>query len=198
MLGRILRSTATTFTFGRTLNASDIPAFGQLVKAELPNGEVFGLIYEIIIEDDPFVRQVVAASADMSAEKVEDMRQRRQAPVAITALAIASRQRGRLVHGVPPRPPAALQPILPCDCAETRDVLGDFAFFRRILDHAQCPSDDLLTAGLLQGAGCQAPGQDRPYLLAAGRELVRLLAQEPARLNALLHRLAIQVEASRE
>ena len=198
MLGRILRSASTTFTFGRTLNAGDLPAFGDLVTADAAGGPVYGLIYEIIVEDDPFVRQVVAASADMPQEKIEDMRQRRQVPVEITALAVAYRQYDRIWQGVPPRPPGALQRVTACDCATTRAVLDDFVFFRLILNHGQAPTDELLTASLLNAAGCQPPGQDRAYLLDAGRELVRLLAQEPARLDAILRRLAAYAETSHE
>jgi len=196
MLGRILRSTSTTFTFGRTLNAGELPAFGDLVTADATGVQVYGLIYEILVQDDPFVRQVVAASADMSPEKIEDMRQRRQVPVEITALAIAFRQDGGVVQGIPPRPPGALQPVAACDCPETRSVLEDFGFFRIILNHGQAPTDELLAASLISASRCHAPGQDRAYLLDAGRELVRLLAQEPNRLDAILRRLAAQAEVN--
>ncbi len=196
MLGRILRSTSLTFTFGRTLNAGQLPAFGDLVTARAAGTPVYGLIYEIVVEDDPFVRQVVAAAADMPPEKIEDMRQRRQVPVEITALAVAFRQGERIIQGAPPRPPGALQPVLACDCDETRQALADFAFFRLILNHGQAPTDELLAASLLHAAGCQPPGQERSYLLDAGRELARLLAQEPARLDAILRRLSAQMEVN--
>jgi hypothetical protein len=196
MLGRILRSTSTTFTFGRTLNAGDLPSFGDLVTADAAGIQMYGLIYEIIVEDDPFVRQVVAASADMPPEKIEDMRQRRQVPVQITALSMAFRQGGHVTQAIPPRPPGALQPVSACDCEETREVLADFGFFLIILNHSQAPSDELLAASLIHAARCQPPGQNRAYLLDAGRELVRLLAQEPARLDAILRRLAAHAEVS--
>ena len=193
MLGRVLRSNATTFTFGRTTRADDTPAFGHLVKAEGGGLTLYGLVYEIFIADDPFVRQIVAASETMSPEKVEDMRQRRQVPVEITALTIAFRQGETLVHGIPPRPPEALQPIFPCSDEETREVLADFAFFRRVLTCGDCPSDELLTAGLIHAAGCQPPGRGRDYLTRAGRELARLLSNDPVRLDAILRKLAAQM-----
>jgi len=196
MLGRILRSTSTTFTFGRTLNAGPLPAFGHLVATDAGRTKIYGLVYEVIVEDDPFVRQIVAAAAEMPPEKIEDMRQRRQVPVEITALAVAFAQDEAVIPGVPPRPPAALQPVIPCDCADTRAVLADFAFFRAILNHSAAPTDDLLAASLINVAGCQPPGQERTYLLDAGRELARLLAQEPARLDAILRRLAAHAEVS--
>ena len=196
MLGRILRSTSTNFTFGRTLDAGDLPEFGQLVKTETASGPIYSLIYEVIVEDDPFVRQVVAASTTLSAARIEDMRQRRQVPVAITALAVAFEADGRLVQGVPPRPPAALQPVHACNCAEVQAALAEFSFFRLIFNQSQAPADELTAASLLAAAQCQPPGQARAYLLAAGRELVRLLAQEPHRLDSILRRLAAQAEAT--
>jgi hypothetical protein len=196
MLGRILRSTSTTFTFGRTLNAGPLPPFGHLVATNAGGTKIYGLVYEVVVEDDPFVRQVVAASAEMPAEKIEDMRQRRQVPVEITALAVAFRQNERIIQGVPPRPPGALQPVSAGDCDETREALADFAFFRAVLNHGQAPADDLLAAALILAADCQPPGQDRAYLLNAGRELVRLLAQEPNRLDAILRRLAAHAEVN--
>ena len=196
MLGRVLRSNTTTFTFGRTARAVDMPAFGDLVKAERGGLILYGLIYEIAIADDPFVRQIVAASDAMSPEKVEDMRQRRQAPVEITALTIAYRRGDILIHGIPPQPPAALQPILSCDCEEVREVLARFACFRLILTCGDCPSDELLAASLIHAAGCQPPGRGRDYLTRAGRELARLLSHDPVRLDAILRRLAAAAEVT--
>ena len=193
MLGRILRSNATTFVFGRTARADDTPAFGHLVKTQRPGLTLYALIYEIVVADDPFVRQIVAASDAMSPEKVEDMRQRRQVPVEITALTIAFRQGDALIHGIPPRPPEALQPVFPCSDEETREVLADFAFFRRALTCGDCPSDELLAASLIHAAGCQPPGRGRDYLTRAGRELARLLSNDPARLDAILRKLAAQM-----
>ncbi len=195
MLGRILRSSTTRFTFGRTARGEDMPAFGDLVKAEQGGITLLGLVYEIAIADDPFVRQIVAASDTMAAERVEDMRQRRQVPVEVTALTIAFRQADRWVYGLPPRPPTALQPIWPCDCEEVRDVLADFAFFRRVLTCDACPAEELLAASVLRGAECQPPGQARPYLVRAGRTLARLLSHDPAQLDAILRRLAPVAEA---
>ncbi len=198
MLGLVLRSTTTTFTFGRTVRADTMPAFGDLVKAQLEQVTVYGLVYEIWIADDPFVRQIVAASETMSSEKVEDMRQRRQVPVEITALTIAFRRGSRLMQGIPPHPPTALQPIHACHCEEVRDVLAGFTFLRMILNCGACPTGELIVATLLRAAECQLPGQMQAYLTQGGRELVRLLHQDPMRLDAILRRLAQAVEAINE
>lgn len=189
-LGRTLRSTTTTFTFGATESTANLPTFGELVRAEAGGAALYGLIYEVLIEDDPFVRQIVAASAELQPERIEDMRQRRQIPVEITALAIACQQDGGIHQRIPPRPPGALQPIFRCTEAETRAALARFDFFPTVLNSAYCPTEELLAASLRAAARCQLPGQDRPYLLAAGRELARLLAADLPRLDAILRRLA--------
>lgn len=188
-LGRVLRSSTTTFTFG-SLDNADLPAFGALVAAEVGPIWVYGLVYEVIIQDDPFVRQVVAAAGELTAERIEDMRQRRQVPVEITALTVAYRQENRVYQHLPPRPPAALQPIWACDDATTAQVMADFAFFRTVLNAAHCPGEELLAAALRRAAACRPPEQEKAYLLEAGRELARLLAADLPRLDAILRRLA--------
>jgi hypothetical protein len=188
-LGRVLRSSTTTFTFG-SLDNADLPAFGALVTTAVGPTSVYGLVYEVVIQDDPFVRQVVAAAGELTAERIEDMRQRRQVPVEITALTVAYRQDDQVYQRLPPRPPAALQPIWACDEAETGQVLADFAFFRTVLNAAHCPTEELLAAALRRAAACKPPQQQQTYLLEAGRELARLLAADLPRLDAILRRLA--------
>lgn len=190
-LGRTLRSSTSTFTFGATENTPDLPAFGELVRAEAGGAVVYGLVYEVLIEDDPFVRQIVAASAELQPERIEDMRQRRQVPVEISALAIACQQDGLIYQRIPPRPPGALQPIYGCSDVERQQVLGEpFSYFHTVLNSAHCPTEELLAAGLRRAAESQLPGRDTAFLLRAGRELARLLAADLPRLDAILRRLA--------
>lgn len=190
-LGRTLRSSTAAFTFGATENTPALPAFGELVRAEAGGAVIFGLVYEVLIQDDPFVRQIVAASAELQPERIEDMRQRRQVPVEISALAIACQQGGATYQRIPPRPPGALQPIYACNDSERCSVLGEpFSYFHTVLNSAQCPAEELLAASLRRAAESQLPGQGGAFLLRAGRELARLLAADLPRLDAILRRLA--------
>lgn len=190
LLGRTLRSSTTRFTFGASQDSALLPVFGELVRAEVGNSAVYGLVYEVVIQDDPFVRQIVAASDELSAERIEDMRQRRQVPVEITALAVAYGLGQEVFQRLPPKPPGALQPIFRCTAAERRAVLGEpFSYYHTVLNSAQCPAEELLAASLRLAAESQLPGQDRSFLLQAGRELARLLAADLPRLDAVLRRL---------
>lgn len=190
MLGRVLRSSTTTFTFGYNQQDETPPVFGSLVRADLGEMPIFGLVYDVVVHDDPFVRQIVAAGDILSETKIQDMRQRRQVPVEVTALAIAYRQDGAIYQRIPPRPPGALQPIYACNDDEIAGVLEKFDFFRTVLNNMQCPSEELLAASLRQAAACQPAERQERYLLDAGRDLARLLAADLSRLDAILRRIA--------
>jgi hypothetical protein len=190
MLGRVLRSSSTDFTFGYNQPDDNPPIFGSLVRAAAGNTSVYALVYEVLIYDDPFVRQVVAAETALVEEKIQDMRQRRQVPVEITALAIAYDLDGNMFQRIPPRPPGALQPIYACSEEEVRITLTARDYFRNVLNSPHVPADELLAASLREAARCQLPGEQEQYLLRAGRELASLLAADLPRLDAILRRIA--------
>ena len=103
-IGRLLRASTSSFSVGcRTLEA-DLPIFGSLVRVELNGGgTVYGLVYDVRVDDDPFVRQLIAAG-ELTEEYVEDQRQRRQVPVEVSVLVVGGRDRGGTVyHRLPPR-----------------------------------------------------------------------------------------------
>jgi len=190
MLGRVLRSSSTTFTFGYNQPDDNPPIFGSLVRADAGSTSVYALVYEVLIYDDPFVRQVVAAETALDEEKIQDMRQRRQVPVEVTALSIAYSQDGDVLQRIPPRPPGALQRIYACSDEEVREALKRRDYFRNVLNSPNVPTDELLAASLREAARCQLPGEREPYMLAAGRELASLLAVDLPRLDAILRRIA--------
>ncbi len=191
ILGRVLRSGTTTFTFGYNRPDEPPPVFGALVRADLGRVQAFGLVYDVVVNDDPFVRQIVAAGEALTETKIQDMRQRRQVPVEVTALAIAYCQNDSIYQRIPPRPPGALHPIYRSTDEEVRQVLLGTDYFHTVLNNLQCPAEELLAASLREAASCQPPGNDRTYLIEAGRALARLLAVDPPRLDAILRRLAV-------
>ena len=77
-IGRLLRSSTTGYVFGCSVPEPEVPLFGEFVKAPAQRGtaEVIGLIYDIVVEDDPFVRQMVA-TPDLSETYIQDQRQNR-------------------------------------------------------------------------------------------------------------------------
>ncbi|GAB4468803.1 MAG: HAS-barrel domain-containing protein [Anaerolineae bacterium] len=188
-IGRVLRSSTGGFAAGARLNQLESPAFGAVVKA-LPRLDarevIYGLLYDITIDDDPLVRQMVLADT-VSEEMIRDQRHHRLAPVEMRMLAIGYRTYEGLVrHALPPRPPLSLDPVLLCPPDEVREVTERFDYFRIVLDTPGVPSEQLLAANLLYAAQTRPEAEQYAFLVAAGREVARLLGSDLGRLDHLL------------
>lgn len=191
MLGRVLRSSITGFTFGFDQSNDRPPAFGLPVKTEIGDQYVYGLVTDQVVQDDSLVRQIVASAEAVSPERIQDLRLRRQVPIAVSVLTIGHGRPGALVYLLPPYAPDTLQPIYACSNDEIGELLQDFSYFRTVLNNMECPSEELLVASLRQGMAYQGTREaQQRYLRQAGRELVRLLANDNQRLDAILRRLA--------
>ena len=193
-LGRVLRASTASFTAGCRTLEEDLPVFGTLVQVERSDGAaVYGLIYDVRVDDDPFVRQLIAAG-DLSEEYVQDQRQRRQVPVEVNVLVVGGRDRaGQVFQHLPPQPPATLSWATICSPGQARQFGQRLDFLRSVLDAADAPADELAAASLRHAAAAAAaqgdPDQSRRYRENAGRELARLLSREPVRLNGILQRM---------
>ena len=61
-IGRLLRANTTGCVIGCRVTQANIPAFGDLLRIPLNGGsQVYGLVYDIHIDDDGLVRQLVTA-----------------------------------------------------------------------------------------------------------------------------------------
>jgi hypothetical protein len=190
-MGRVLCSSTTGFVAGCQALQPQTPNFGSLVKVELREGlEIIGLIYNVSVGDDPLVRQLIG-SFDISEEVIRDQRENRQMPIEVSVLTVGFRERSEIYQYLPPQPPPALNEIFTCNEQETIAFTADFGYFRPILGAGgEIPADELLAASLRQASLFRGRGKpDREFLIRAGRELARLLAEDPVRLDGLLRRI---------
>ncbi len=191
-LGRLLRSGTTGCVVGCRVSQLDAPAFGGLVRIPLGDGsENFALIYDIHIDDDGFVRQLVTADG-ISEEVIQDNRINRSVPVEISALFVGCRQAGRISHLLPPRPPLTLDAIYACTPAELVEftAAGRFGYFRHVLRSLDLPVGELLAAHLQQAARAQVAAGNPGWLSAATRELITLLRDDYPTLMSVLSAVA--------
>jgi hypothetical protein len=188
-VGRIVRSSTTRFAVGCQVLRPEVPVFGSLVKVPASGGEeVCGLIHDVRMEDDPLVRQIAAATDELRPEYIEDMRRNRQVPIEVGVLIVGFQHAGNIHHRLPPQPPLSLDVIRTCSSDELVAFTGRFDYFRLILDNNDLPVDELLAANLRYAAQARnAGGED--FLVAAGRELARLLAMDLSRLDGILRRM---------
>jgi hypothetical protein len=185
-IGRLLRSSTTSFVVGCRINQLDLPSFGALVRAPLAAGyQVYGLIHDIVIADDGLVRQIVTAD-NVSPEVISDNRERRIVPVEISVLTIGYELQGRIHHSLPPRPPTSLDLIYLCDAEDLRRFAsaGALGYVRLILGASDLPTADLLAAHVRQMDSAQEDSEGwRQDLL---RELIAQLNDDYSRLTTIL------------
>lgn len=188
-VGRVLRAGTRGFAIGCAVMQPDIPAFGSFVRAEgqQPGSAIYGLIYDVSVEDDPFVRQFI--SANPPEEVVRDQRENRQVPIEVSVLAVGCGDGETIRHHLPAQPPVTLDWLYQCSDEEVRAFTARFDYFRLVLEAREVPADELMAASLRAAAAAQPEAERETFLVAAGRELARLLASDPLRLEGLLRRL---------
>ena len=188
-VGRVLRASTRGFAIGCAVMQPDIPAFGSFVRAEgqRPGSAIYGLIYDVSVEDDPFVRQFI--SADPPEEVVRDQRENRRVPIEVSVLAVGCGDGENIRHCLPAQPPVTLDWLYQCSDEEVRAFTARFDYFRLVLEAREVPGDELLAASLRAAAAAWPENERDAFLVRAGRELARLLAGDPVRLEGLLRRL---------
>jgi hypothetical protein len=188
-VGRVLRASTRGFAIGCAVMQPDIPAFGSFVRAEgqTPGSATYGLIYDVSVEDDPFVRQFI--SADPPDEVVRDQRENRRVPIEVSVLAVGCGDGENIRHCLPAQPPVTLDWLYQCSDEEVRAFTARFDYFRLVLEAREVPGDELLAASLRAAAAAWPENERETFLVEAGRELARLLAGDPVRLEGLLRRL---------
>lgn len=175
-IGRVLRANTAGFAVGSRINQLSTPGFGSLVKAQ-PVGEseaVYGLIYNINIDDDQLIRRLVMVE-DPRTEVIEDQRRNRILPIEMSVLAIGYRLDGRLFYSLPPRPPLNLDPVLlVTDEEELRQFTDNLGYLRLILRAAgSVPVDQLLVAHMHNAY--RTRGGDVEWVVSVVAELIELL-----------------------
>jgi hypothetical protein len=190
-IGRVLRSSIRGFVVGSHIPEPEVPVFGSFVKAEIQRGatDLIGLVYDIQISDDPFVRQL-ALQDEPDQVAIADQLKNRAVPIEVSVIAVGYRNGARTFQGLPPQPPIMLNRILICDDDEVYAFTQRLDFLRLLLNSRELPVDELVVSCLRLAAQARPESERRPFLLNAGRELARLMGADLVRLEALLGRVA--------
>jgi hypothetical protein len=187
-IGRLLRSGTTGFVVGCKVQQISAPSFGAMVRVPLEEGyQVYGLIYDIHIDDDGLVRQLITAE-NISEEVMRDNRENRTVPVEIGVLALGYEEGGRIAHLLPPRPPLSLDVIYLCTLEEVVRFTGAgrLGYLRHILRDPKLPTDELLAAHLKQARAAHDTADDQDWFGEAVQEVIALLKDDRQRLMSVL------------
>ena len=187
-IGRLLRAGTAGFVVGCRVSQLEAPSFGGLVRVSLPDDyHVFGLIYDIHIDDDGLVRQLVTAE-NVDDGIIQDNRVNRNVPLEMSVLAVGYQQGAHISHLLPPRPPLSLDAIYLCDAAEIRAFTsaGHFGYFRHVLRATDLPVGELLAAHVQQASAAHAVAGNNTWIESATQELITLLRDDYPTLMSVL------------
>ncbi len=189
LIGYVLRSSTSEFVVGRRPTAGEIPPFGGLVQARTAEQRrVFGLIYDVQVKDDPFVRQLVAAR-DPSQDVVSDNRQRRQTPVEVSILAVGEAVDSAMRYGLPIFAPDALTAVNMATPAEMEQFFSRFTYLDLVLSASTGRPDQLLVAAWRNYLSGQPESMKQAFYLRAGKALAQQLGRDAVRLENILRQL---------
>jgi hypothetical protein len=179
-IGRLLRAGTAGFIVGCRVTQLEGPSFGALVRVPLGSDyQVYGLIYDIHIDDDGLVRQLVTADG-VDEGVIADNRLNRNVPVEMSVLVVGYQQAGRIYHLLPPRPPLSLDIIYLCEADELCQFTssGRFGYFRHILQAKDLPVGELLAAHFQQASQAHRTSGDAAWVSSATQELITLLRDD--------------------
>jgi hypothetical protein len=191
-IGRLLRAGTTGFVAGCRVSQIDAPSFGALVRAPVEASyQIYGLIYDIHIDDDGLVRQLVTTEG-IDEAVIADNRVNRNVPIEMSVLAVGYQENGKINHLLPPRPALSLDAIYLCNDQELRDFTntGRFGYFRHILRSNELPVGDLLAAHINQVQEVQVEAGNENWAVEATHELIVLLRDDYATLMRVISTLA--------
>jgi hypothetical protein len=179
-IGRLLRAGTAGFVVGCRVTQLDSPSFGALVRVPLGGDyQVYGLIYDIHIDDDGLVRQLVTADG-VDEGVIADNRLNRNVPIEMSVLVVGYQQSGRIFHLLPPRPPLSLDIIYLCEADELCQFTssGRFGYFRHILMAKDIPVGELLAAHFQQASQAHRTSGNAAWVSGATQELITLLRDD--------------------
>lgn len=188
-IGRLLRAGITGFVAGCRISQFTAPSFGSLVVAKPEGNEaykIFGLIYDIHIDDDGLVRQLVT-SENVSDAVMSDNRMNRIVPIEMSVLAVGYEQDGKIHHLLPPRPPLSLDVIYKCEDVDLERFTQKFGYFRHILNSTDVPIGEVVAAHLQQA---QTAHKDKLWREKATHEIITLLRDDYPTLMSVLGALS--------
>jgi hypothetical protein len=193
-IGRLLRSSTAGCVVGCRVSQISVPVFGGMVRIPLNDddkNQVIGLIYDIHIDDDGLVRQIVTAE-NVSEDIIQDNRANRNVPVEISVLYIGYLHDDTVHHLLPPRPPLTLDSIFTCSNADICRFTssGRFGYFRLVFRSQDLPVAEILAAHLQEASRAHREANNAGWASEAVQELITLLRDDYPTLMSVLGSLA--------
>lgn len=189
-LAEVIESSTTQF-IAECYELYGLPPFGALVKTADPPLEVFGVVAQASTAGVEPGRRPIARGKDEASEAAVYQSNPQLAHLLrseFTVLVIGYMQDGEVRQYLPPKPARIHAFVYAATAEEVKHLSGAFGFLSLLVRASvQTPPEELIAAVLREMA--QVQPDPRAFLVAAGKELTALLAEDYQRLKAILGRL---------
>ncbi|HNT75713.1 MAG TPA: hypothetical protein PKH77_11920 [Anaerolineae bacterium] len=187
-IGNVLRADIRGFVVASRIPEPEVPTFGTFVRAPIQQGrtDLIGLVYNISLQDDPFLKNLAINLDQADEEIIRDQRENRVIPVEISVAAVGYRDEKTYRYGLPPQPPMVLYRITVCDADEVRAITASPNFMRPLLENRDVPAADLIPAAIRRAAELLPEAAREAFYLQAGRYLAHYLGRDPIQLEQIL------------
>lgn len=193
-IGEVIEATTTSF-IAQSYELHQAPAFGSFVRVNDGALSIIGVVcYAETCGVDPGRRPVARGRDEVDEEDV--YRNNPELPELLrtqfTTAIVGFREGADAFHFLPPRPPRIHGFVYACDDDDVRDFTQQLDFLQTLINaNVRVSVDELIAAALRQASGAHAvfPGEGRPFLVRAGKELAMLLINDVNRLNSILRRV---------
>lgn len=190
VIGKVLRAETRSFVFGCRVERQSVPIFGSLVRTRIQHRDttIYGLIYNIAIEDDGMTKMLSVAE-DVRAEDIAWQRARR-VPVEASVLCVGYAEAGADVrYALPAQPPITLDEVHACEDDEVERFTARVDWMRLILDSRDVPTEELLAASIRIAREAHPEAARTAFTRTCAHELARWLANDARRLESTLRRI---------
>jgi hypothetical protein len=184
-LGEVVEASTASFTV-HCHKLGEPPPLGSLVTVADGDIHIYGVVHNATTGSIDPSRKALALGEEMtSAEEVykEHPELAKLLRTDFTAIVVGFKDKEGVRHHLPPRPAKIHGFAHIASKKEAEDFTKDFQFLDVLLNAEAQNRDAALAACQRQAAEAQA---DKDYLVRAGKELAKLLAQDSRRLNTIL------------
>ena len=187
-IGFLLRASTSGCIAGCRVASLNIPQLGGMVFIpQTEDIQIYGLIYDMHIDDDGLVRQLVTTE-HIKPEVIADNRLNRTVPVEISIVFCGYQYKEDIFHLLPPRPPMTLDEVFACDYKQLCNfsAAGRFGYFRHLLRGQDYPVGELIASHLKLAAQAHQAQGNPNWINTAIQELIVLLRDDyPTLMNVL-------------
>jgi hypothetical protein len=181
IIGQVVAADIASFT-AQTLELEGAPPLGSLVKTD---GPIYAVVCDARTESIEGRQPVAHLSGETNLESFLDSNPhlRHLLRTTFEAVVVGHGDGPGLHHYLPPSATPIFAPVRLCPQEEVARFSQSLDFLKLLLSNS-----DEVAAACLRLASAAHPDR-RAFLVAAGKELARLLADEPHRLTAILRRI---------